>query len=139
MTYKQIQSAVLKDGRVVTVGETWLVKSGRQWTISAIVRGIYNVNVFILTAEKKGWSFAGECELVRKIEPHENLEIDDKVLVRDDPNDKWLHRHFAGIRSCGRAATFNNGATSYSAKNENNTTSWKYCIPYDPSITDVEK
>jgi len=69
------------------------------------------------------------CDLI----PVHQFKVDDKVLVRGQKWLLWKRRYFASYAD-GMYYTFSDGATSYTGSG---TTPWKYCIPYDPSITNV--
>ena len=56
--------------------------------------------------------------------PLPKLEVDTKVLVRDNLNSEPLRRHFSHFEKNGQIATFAEGRTSWS--DDNNTQSWTY-------------
>ncbi len=137
MTYKQIQSVTLTDGRVVNIGETWVVcgrSEERSWTVVAIFKYRFNTNVFILVdAAGLDWTDAPESGMVRKVQPYENFKVDDKVLVRDEGDTTWSKRHFAGVASNGKALAFSDGRTSFTAS-AIKAMEWDECISYDESM-----
>jgi hypothetical protein len=49
--------------------------------------------------------------------PKPALNIDDKILVRDQDGDRWLPRYFAEQNEDGSVKTFSSGATSWSNGN----------------------
>ena len=55
------------------------------------------------------------CALVREYDPLEGLPVDAPVWVRDDPDEVWTPRHYAGYRDKhGLYAAFTDGKTSHS-------------------------
>jgi hypothetical protein len=48
-----------------------------------------------------------------EINPYEDWQIDDKVLVWNDPSNK-IRRYFAGVSNEGKPMAFGGGATSWS-------------------------
>ena len=53
--------------------------------------------------------------------------IDDPVMVRDHPGDKWQRRYFSGVSKRGKPQTWALGATSWSDSDENYHHEWNYC------------
>ena len=64
------------------------------------------------------------CDLV-EVQPYEDFNIDDKVLVKLSDENEWKKRYFAGVDYHGRPLTFVDGKTSW---NGNETTFWEECI-----------
>ena len=65
-----------------------------------------------------------------KVGPYDNLQIDDKVVVRDNEKEPWAKRHFAGVNEDGKALAWRSGYTSFTSKV---TIDWVYCEAYDPT------
>ena len=64
--------------------------------------------------------------------PLPKLEIDTKVLVKNDGDEKWNKRFFAGWTTDGRIKCWYGGATSWSADDENDYSTWsEWKLPKD--------
>ena len=66
----------------------------------------------------------------RKARPE--LKVDDPVLVREDPNDDWVPRHFCEWTTDGRVRAYPHGTTSFTAKDGgfDSPTTWEeYKLP----------
>ena len=59
-----------------------------------------------------------------EVGPYDDFKIDEPVMVRDDSENKWIRRYFAGVAPDGRATTWNVGATSWTTESR---TSWNFC------------
>lgn len=69
-------------------------------------------------------------QVIRKVDPYRDFKIDDKVEVRDDEDDKWCPRHFAGVIG-GIPYTFANGRSSFTAETGADTIPWIFCRKYN--------
>lgn len=65
----------------------------------------------LITTELDGKPLYYNFTLV-EVGPYDHIKIDDLVMVRDSPSDRWLPRHFAGIRD-GKPTAWNEGSTSW--------------------------
>ena len=64
--------------------------------------------------EKDGTGFPN-CSLVREYDLLEGLPVDTPVWVRDDPDEEWQPRHYAGYKNeRGMYIAFTDGKTSHS-------------------------
>ena len=57
------------------------------------------------------------------------VEVDTKVLVRDNDNSEWIPRHFAKYKN-GRVHTWNSGHTSFTIINEEDYIPWNQAKLY---------
>ena len=62
-----------------------------------------------------------------EIVPYADFKIDDPVMVREDPTDKWTKRHFAGIAKNGLPLAFMDGFSKFTNTNIFNPVEWKEC------------
>lgn len=53
------------------------------------------------------------------------VAIDTPILVKDNEEERWKKRHFAKYED-GKVYAYCNGATSWSVRNINSITDWKY-------------
>lgn len=60
-----------------------------------------------------------------EVSPYADFKIDEPVMVRDDNDQEWHRRHFAGVSIDGRASAWNNGATRWSTGHR--PTVWNQC------------
>lgn len=60
-----------------------------------------------------------------EVSPWDDFEVDEPVMVRHGGGFCWTHRHFAGVCEGGRAATWADGLTSWTASNI--ITTWDEC------------
>ena len=68
------------------------------------------------------------------------VAIDTKVLVKDDGNDKWKRRYFAGFDNGGNTLVFNNGTTSFTRRGAKDTCScWDEMVLYEGNEYLVEE
>lgn len=56
-----------------------------------------------------------------------DFPIDTPVLVRDDDDEEWSNRHFAGVDDEGVPLAYVNGTTSWTANHKDGTVRWKQC------------
>ncbi len=144
MNYKQIQSIVADNGVVIKVGSRYKLtgESNRVYLVTGIFKnGAFGSERFVVTVETKDGHFAYDWadQIEKEVLPYDNLKIDDKVLVRDDELSPWLRRYFAGVNSDGKPTAFYDGKTSYSVNEDDRLYEWNYCVPYDPSIPNIDK
>jgi hypothetical protein len=59
-----------------------------------------------------------------EVGPYDDFKVDDPVMVRDDSENKWVRRHFAGVAPDGKPVAWNVGATSWTTESR---TSWSFC------------
>lgn len=53
------------------------------------------------------------------------IPIDTHILVRDNENHQWTKRYFAGVKD-GTVCAWSDGATSWSARDEDDFCKWNY-------------
>ena len=59
-----------------------------------------------------------------KATPWDDFTIDEPVMVRNDRTERWVKRHFAGVKE-GQPMAFKNGRTSFTA--EDTPAWWNQC------------
>ena len=62
-----------------------------------------------------------------EIVPYADFKIDDPVMVRENPTDKWTKRHFAGVSKNGKPTAFINGFSKFTCINEFDLVEWNEC------------
>lgn len=72
-----------------------------------------------------GWSKAGDKYCLVEVTPWDDIKINDPVMVRDKPDQKWIKRHFAGIDHLGFPLAFIEGCTSWTSFTPANP--WREC------------
>jgi hypothetical protein len=65
-------------------------------------------------------------DLVAEVAPYDELEIDEPVIVWDDPERKY-RRHFAGVDERGVPQAWGDGGTSHTTKRKSR---WLHCIAF---------
>lgn len=85
----------------------------------------------VYTAYGKYWydGPADENDLV-EITEFDEFKIDDPVMVRYDENSPWVRRYFAGVDEHGKAQTWIDGMTSWTAMGDSEDlrkTTWDHC------------
>ena len=81
--------------------------------------------------EIKEWC---ESEYVEPPVDWSKVSVDTPILVRDHENEEWRNRYFAKYRD-GRVFSFSNGATSWSAENNEDCAWWEYAKLAEPNNT----
>ena len=81
--------------------------------------------------EIKEWC---ESEYVEPPVDWSKVPVDTPILVRDSENEEWRNRYFAKYKD-GRVFSFSNGATSWSAENNEDCVWWKYAKLAEPNNT----
>jgi hypothetical protein len=115
----------------IEIGKKYKTKGGRPVEILAVKPefGGYQVVGMIEGDEDFAtWTLSGHffTEPLFEVSPYDDFKIDDKVLVRECPEDAGLRRYFAGVAKDGRPRAWNGGATSWTAHGED-PTAWEYC------------
>ena len=103
----------LEDGKVVNCQNTDCWKC----SFSSHIDGV------CCTVNRKNWANSEYEEYV----DWSKVPVDTKILVRDDVNQPWSPRHFAGVDSKGVLA-FSYGRTSFTCNGKGR--SWKYAKLY---------
>ena len=62
-----------------------------------------------------------------EVSPYDDFKIDEPVMVRDYPADKWKRSHFAGVSDSGCPRTFAMGRSSWSSGCDPSYTLWNEC------------
>ena len=75
-----------------------------------------------------------ESEYVEPPVDWSKVPVDTPILVRDSENEEWRNRYFAKYRD-GRVFSFSNGATSWSAENNEDCAWWEYAKLAEPNNT----
>ena len=81
--------------------------------------------------EIKEWC---ESEYVEPPVDWSKVPVDTPILVRDSEDEEWRNRYFAKYRY-GGVFSFSNGATSWSAENNEDCVWWKYAKLAEPNNT----
>jgi hypothetical protein len=138
-----------KSGEVIKMKEIKLdgkytTRDGREVRIYAVdCGGDYPVHGAIYSKEDREWviqtwTLEGlfdvtnplpDCDLIpAKTYPKpEDFKVDDRVYVRDSERGRWITRYFSRY-TYGIFYTWGGGVTSWSAKGEQDVSSWKNCI-----------
>lgn len=76
-----------------------------------------------------------ELDLI-EVGPYDDFKIDEPVMVRDDSENNWARRHFAGVAPDGKPTTWQNGGTSWTTTYR---IRWCYCRrPTEEELKGVE-
>ena len=76
----------------------------------------------------------GESEYIEPPVDWSKVPVDTPILVRDSEDEEWRNRYFAKYRY-GGVFSFSNGATSWSAENNEDCVWWKYAKLAEPNNT----
>lgn len=122
----------------ISMDKKYKTREGRPVKILCIDRNHRYYPVIALTIDKTGtilccteegkFQLLGEeksCNDLVEVSPYEDFKIDDPVMVTDY-KDLWYPRYFAGVSKDGKPMAFIDGATSWSA-GDDNTVFWNYC------------
>lgn len=75
-----------------------------------------------------------ESEYVEPPVDWSKVPVDTPILVRDHENEEWRNRYFAKYKD-GRVFSFSNGATSWSAENNEDCVWWDHAKLAEPNNT----
>ena len=75
-----------------------------------------------------------ESEYVEPPVDWSKVPVDTPILVRDSEDEEWRNRYFAKYKD-GRVFSFSNGATSWSAVNNENCVWWDHAKLAEPNNT----
>ncbi len=100
-----------------------IYKNPESWLVVFEGDGLIRPAIFSLSGSANSISSDETYDLIER-QPYEDFKRDDPVMVRNDPNGKWMPRYFNDVVD-GVARCFELGSTSWS--NDMYSTAWKFC------------
>jgi hypothetical protein len=76
---------------------------------------IYNIGALVTRPDGTQYVCQYCEEQLVEVNPYEDFKVDQPVMVRNDPDQQWYRRYFAGVSENGFPMTFADGMTSWSS------------------------